>query len=325
MDVKISVIVPFYKTPIVKLRLCIESFLKQSFSDFELILVDDGNEPEYKKICEEYAESDKRIRIISQKNAGVSAARNNGIKNAQGEYIVFCDSDDYVDGNFLEVLYDNIPGYDMVICGDCEQWYSSNNSSVDMKVFYSTPTQYNWIQYVNFCWNKIFRKAIIDEHNIRFDSGVRLGEDALFVYDYLKYCKHIRCVKEEMYHYVWSEKSAVNTYDARFWQWEERVITCQYEMFNQYPLNKDEHGFMQRWLYVKMKSCLYYYLKHEKDKNIKKDYLKKIMDYKYFNLIFDNYRKNVFYSKADKMILFAWKLLGVNGIKMTQWYSAHRK
>lgn len=325
MGVKVSVIVPFYKTPIIKFKTCIESFLGQSFKDFELLLVDDGNGSEYKEVCDEYGKNDDRVKVISQKNSGVSVARNAGLKNAEGEYIIFCDSDDYVDSNFLEVMYNNIQNYDLVICGVCEQHFPSNDSSVDMKVFYSTPTQYNWLQYVNFTPNKIFRKSIIKDYSIQFDSKVRLGEDALFVGEYLKHCKHVRCIKEAMYHYVINEKSAIHTYDARYWQWEKRVIELQYEMFNQYPLNKQEQAFMQRWLYIKMKSCLYYYMSNEKRKKNRNKFMHQIIHHKYFKNIFDDYNKNSFYGKGDKLILFVWKVLGENGIRMTHWYSMHRR
>lgn len=325
MDAKISVIIPFYKTPMIKLKCCIESFLGQSFENFELLLVNDGNSPEYENVCEAYAENDKRVRVITQKNAGVSAARNNGMKNAKGEYIVFCDSDDYVDGNFLEMMYQNMPGYDLVICGVCEQYYPSNDTSVDMKVFCSSPTQYNWLQYVNFTPNKIFRKAIIDEHRIEFQPDVCLGEDALFVHDYLNHCRHVRCIMEAMYHYVWNEKSAVHTYNARYWRWEEKVITCQYEMFHRYPLSRNEQEFMQKWLYIKLKSCLYYYLSNEADQRKKKKYIKKIMDNRYFGQIFDGFYANRHYGIRDKAVLLTWKIFGVSGIKMSYWYSAHRR
>ncbi len=324
MDEKISVIVPFYKTPIMKFRLCIESFLNQSYKNFELLLVDDGNETEYRSVCEEYAGTDNRVKYIKQKNEGVSTARNNGMNKATGDYIVFCDSDDYVDSNFLDVMYRNIQGYELVICGVCEQWFPSNDSSVDMKTFYSMPTQYNWLQYVNFTPNKIFRKSIIDDNRIKFDPDVRLGEDALFVYEYLKHCSHIRCIKNMMYHYVWNDKSAVHTYDARYWQWEQRVITLQYEMFHQFPLNNSEHEFMLRWLYIKLKACLYYYLSNEKNSTDKKKYIQEIINYKYFNNIFENYNSNRWFGKGDKAILFVWKLLGEKGIKLTHWYSTHR-
>ena len=97
MNDLISVIIPFYKSPLTKLRLCIESFIRQSYKNFELLIIDDGNPENIDYLKEEYEKRDARIRFIRQKNGGVSAARNHGIDIARGEYMVFCDSDDYVE------------------------------------------------------------------------------------------------------------------------------------------------------------------------------------------------------------------------------------
>ena len=109
-----SVIIPVYKVEKYISR-CIESVLKQSFSDFELLLVNDGSPDKSGIICDEYAKKDQRIKVFHKENGGVSSARNIGIKNACGKYIVFIDSDDEVERNYLECMN----GYesDFVIAG----------------------------------------------------------------------------------------------------------------------------------------------------------------------------------------------------------------
>ena len=102
----ISIIVPVYNAE-KYLRRCIDSILSQSFTDFELILIDDGSTDLSPQICDEYASRDNRIKLIYKKNAGVSAARNDGLDIAQGEFITFVDSDDWVDERYLECLYKN--------------------------------------------------------------------------------------------------------------------------------------------------------------------------------------------------------------------------
>lgn len=104
----ISVIVPIYKVE-KYLSYCIESILKQSFTDFELLLIDDGSPDDCGVISDNWAKKDRRIRVFHQKNAGLSAARNKGLDNAIGRYAVFIDSDDYVDIDYLINLYRLLP------------------------------------------------------------------------------------------------------------------------------------------------------------------------------------------------------------------------
>ena len=101
---EISVITPVYNVEN-KIRRCIDSILSQTFTDFELILVDDGSSDRSGDLCEQYSKQDERIKVIHQNNQGASAARNAGIQTATGRYVGFVDSDDYVDENYLSVLY----------------------------------------------------------------------------------------------------------------------------------------------------------------------------------------------------------------------------
>ncbi len=320
----ISVIIPFYKTPIYKLRYCIESFRKQSFSDFELLLIDDGNIKDYDHLKQTYLHMDKRVHFIYQKNSGVSAARNKGLELAKGDYIVFCDSDDFVDNNYLFSLYTAIQGHDMAICGVSEQWFPSVNMTVDIKVFCSTPSQFNWVQYVNFSVNKIYKNVILQEHNIRFDSGIKLGEDALFLIKYFKYCKTIRCIADRLYHYVPNETSATHTYYADYWDWEKNVIDAQYKLFTKYPLCANEKMFLQRWLYIKIKGALFYYLRNEKNTKNRNRKVKEIINSTYYPLLFDEAKNNKLLSRIDQTILLFWEHIGANGIKLSNWISLHR-
>lgn len=120
---KISVIVPVYNVKNYVTR-CIESILAQTYKEFELILVDDGSTDGSGEICQKFKEKDSRIHLIRQENKGLSAARNRGLKEAKGEYITYIDSDDYVDGVYLETLYQNIRKYDadVAVCGYQPVW-----------------------------------------------------------------------------------------------------------------------------------------------------------------------------------------------------------
>lgn len=321
----VSVIIPFYQTPKLKFRNCIECFLHQTFRDFELLLVDDGNSPDYRELCMEYVTKDERVRLLTQKKSGVAAARNYGLKSARGSLVVFSDSDDYVDISFLEVMCQSLGDYDLVICGVCEQWHPSYNGSADLRVFCSTPSQHNWLQYVNFSVNKIYRKSILDNFRIRFDTDVRLGEDALFLYRYLSHCKTIRCIADMLYHYVPNPESAVKTYYPQYWNWEKRVIACQNKLFHKYPLNPSEEFFMRRWLFTKVKGAMYYYLSMETDAKKRDAFVREIMDSRYFRGMYGQWRSNPCYSRQEKVLLALWKLFGVRGVRLGYLYACFRK
>ena len=115
---EISIIVPVYKVE-KYLRHCVDSILAQTFTDFELLLIDDGSPDNSGAICDEYAEKDNRVRVFHKENGGVSSARNLGLDNARGTYIMFCDSDDYVADNWAEKLYEfmNYNEANLSICG----------------------------------------------------------------------------------------------------------------------------------------------------------------------------------------------------------------
>ncbi|WP_227166600.1 glycosyltransferase, partial [Enterococcus faecium] len=108
---EISIIVPVYKVE-KYLRKCVDSILAQTFTDFEVILVDDGSPDNSGKICDEYAEKDNRVRVIHKENGGLSSARNAGIDVARGKYLGFVDSDDYIDEDMYEILYENLKIHD---------------------------------------------------------------------------------------------------------------------------------------------------------------------------------------------------------------------
>ncbi|MCU6715639.1 glycosyltransferase family 2 protein [Megasphaera butyrica] len=315
MEDLISVIVPFYKTPIVRLRYCIESLLAQTYKNFELLFIDDGNSTKYENLKSEYGKTDSRIQFIYQENAGVSAARNNGIQHAKGKYIVFCDSDDFVESNYLYELHKAIQGCELAICGVADQWFPVIESKVDMRVFCSLPSVYNHIQYVNFSVNKIFNASIIRQHRIVFDTNVKLGEDALFLSEYFKYCRRIHTISANLYHYLPNSFSAIHKYESAYWDWEQKVIQAQLEMFTQYSLSQYELAVMKFWMYEKLKGTFqYYYFSKEENKN---SFIKEIMNSELYIFLFkaNDYAKKYIFGRKKKFNLFLWKHTGITGIK----------
>lgn len=206
----ISIIIPVYNTE-KYLRRCIESVLSQSFTDFELILVDDGSKDSSPQICDEYASQDKRVRVIHKVNGGVSAARNDGLDIAKGEYVTFIDSDDWVERDYLNTLsyykdYDIVFFSHRLIYEDgyiSEFLFESKDGDkqniweivADLK---KNKTDWNFYGYT---WNKMFRRNIIDKYMIRFVEGLRISEDEVYTLDYCTHAKSIKVLPQCLYNY----------------------------------------------------------------------------------------------------------------------------
>lgn len=209
-----SVIIPVYNAE-KYIKQCINSVLKQTYGNFELILINDGSRDGSGEICEEYGKIDSRVIVIHQENAGVSVARNRGIQEARGEYLVFIDSDDYVDNKMLEVLCDRfgMGNSGMIICGMKFVYYSSeiirswreevfpyDGDFNDFSLCKNFQEMFNSNAFSSSC-NKAFRTKIIKENNILFHEELDLYEDLEFVLRYLKYIEKINFVNDVLYNY----------------------------------------------------------------------------------------------------------------------------
>lgn len=203
---KYSIIIPIFNSS-KYLNKCIESVLNQTFTDFELILVDDGSTDDSLSFCKMYKNSDSRIRVFHKENGGVSSARNFGIKKAKGEKILFFDSDDFVELNALDVIdsYDS----DLVVF----------NSSIEKNK--TIQIEKESLEYDFFCGklmkellfsacNKVFLAKIIRDNCIQFDEKIKIGEDMLFLYDYIKAINTIQIINNNLYHYEIRSDSTMN-------------------------------------------------------------------------------------------------------------------
>ena len=214
---KISIIVPVYNVERY-LRQCIDSILAQTYTDFELLLIDDGSPDNSGNICDEYAKKDPRIRVFHKPNGGVSTARNMGIDNAKGEYISFIDADDYVEPNFLEEMLNAMNRYnaDLVCCGvwvgvKADGSYVSIRSTASDKVFNRKEGLIEMFAMDSFhVWpyNKLYKASIIKGNGLKFPVGIRYSEDQVFVTRYIMLCFKVVYISKVLYHYVWNETSA---------------------------------------------------------------------------------------------------------------------
>lgn len=211
---KYSFILPIYKVEMY-LPKCIDSILKQSISDFEVILVDDGSPDKCPNICDKYAKKDSRIKVIHKKNAGLCDARNAGLKKAKGEYILFVDPDDYIEKNYLEVIDREADEYDMLVFS-----YNALYKNKKIKKFgenniiTAEEAQKYLVQDDKFCgyvWNKAYRKEIIDKYNLKFDNSVTISEDILFTYQFLEHSFMVKLVDESIINYRQRNNSIILT------------------------------------------------------------------------------------------------------------------
>lgn len=200
----VSVIVPVYNVENYISR-CIESILSQSYSSWELILVDDGSYDNSGIICDEYGEKNERISVVHKVNGGVSSARNAGIDYATGEWLCFVDSDDYIAPGYLENFHLSDDSTDLyaqgyrVIKGD-------KNSVVDFQISNDITT--NELVYLleknnilNSPCFKLFNRAIVNENRIRFNLSMSYGEDHLFSLQYLHFVNNVKYFNGSMYTY----------------------------------------------------------------------------------------------------------------------------
>lgn len=205
----ISVIVPVYKAERY-LHRCVDSILAQSYTDFELLLINDGSPDNCGAICDEYAQKDSRVRVFHKENGGVSSARNMGLENAKGEYVTFCDSDDYVGEDWLDsyrdVMHENV---DLAIQG----YYIIDKDKIIKKklsqsIGYAVDEKRRLIATLmtqgvyGYLWVKLFRRQIIEDNHISFDTNSTFREDEQFFSKYLEYVISFRCIDKENYYYI---------------------------------------------------------------------------------------------------------------------------
>lgn len=200
----VSIIVPVYNAE-KYLRQCLDSIQSQTYTDFEVILVDDGSTDCSGAICDEYAQKDKRFRVVHQKNGGVSVARNKGLDNAEGDSIVFIDSDDYIDSMFLQNLTKESPQSDWVI-GGYETFPSKHKTVLNNESLLVDDISQFIIQYISQLsttvpWGKLYKLELIRKFDLKFEESIRLSEDWIFNMSYLKYCKSVHIISESRYFY----------------------------------------------------------------------------------------------------------------------------
>lgn len=201
----LSVIVPVYNVE-AYVEECLKSILSQTFKDFELLLVDDGSSDKSGEICDRYADNDDRIRVIHQKNNGVSSARNTALTVSSGEWITFVDSDDYVEQDYFEQLIAPIRTSDEIDfthggCTNCDSTGHQTGIEQQYSFYHGDDKAYLLENYRGLLPGKMFRSSIIREHHIAFDEKVKVAEDLIFTTEYLTHVREFAFVENTGYLY----------------------------------------------------------------------------------------------------------------------------
>lgn len=216
--IKISVIIPVYNGE-KYIKRCIDSIKKQTFNDWEIILVDDGSKDKTGVICDSYALEDKRIKVFHKSNGGVSVARNFGIDKAIGDYITFVDCDDWIEKDFFEKVVNFLTkdSVDILITGFI---FDKNGVSKNIfkgkyaEILCEQKKQVEFFKQDKFSWtvyDKFFKRDII--RFFKFNKHIKIGEDMLFFWQVLNFAKNVGYLPLYDYHY---DISASNTMTSKF-------------------------------------------------------------------------------------------------------------
>lgn len=290
-----SVIIPVYNAE-KTLNRCLDSVMNQTFSAFEVLMIDDGSTDSSYQICQEYSTKDERFITYHQENKGPSSARNFGLDRAKGEWICFVDSDDMISQHYFEKVHkkQNSNITDAVYIG-----YKKINSYLEESI---TIDEYNGViddlilnQLVDnhlfgYTWSKLFRKNVIDSN--RFDESLCLFEDEVFACSVLKNCNYIQVIEEALYYYCVGDLNSLSgkTYqdyckrcDKLYLSWRD-FATSKLSDNAQFILKKKSNQLVNQ--------CMYYGLERNVDFNL---FIKSLSECAFF-------KEHNSWSKFDKCV-----------------------
>lgn len=285
---KVSVIVPIYNVE-KYLEKCINSLLSQTLEDIQIILVNDGSKDNSGNIAKEYEKNNKnRIIYVEKENGGLSDARNYGLKYATGEFIAFLDSDDYIEKNAYEEMYNKAieENADYVECDFI--WEFPNKIRVDKQYPYKNKKEMlSFVRVV--AWNKLIKRQLITDNNLEFPKGLRY-EDVEFTYKLIPFVNKFAYVDKPFIHYVQREGSIANVQNER----TAEIFTVLDNVIEFYKKNNIYEEYRDELEYNYARYLLCSSLKRMckiKDKTIREKLLTE--SWKRLNSNFPNWKENV--------------------------------
>ncbi|MBR3490122.1 MAG: glycosyltransferase [Bacilli bacterium] len=279
----ISVIVPIYNVSGC-VEKCIDSIIVQTYSDLEIILIDDGSTDGSGEICDRYEMLDSRIIVVHKDNGGLSSARNTGLSVATGDFISFVDSDDYLENSMLEELKKNMEEFDsdISICnfyfvdkmGKKKNFRFSKNNFVSFgkDKFVNIQNQYDYLTV--YSWNKLYKKMVFS--NIRYPEG-RIYEDSYALCDILNNAYSVSYILKPLYNYVKREDSITNSFDTNHFD-KIGSFNKKIDFFNDkgyFDLAKEEKNRKMTCLIINLSKIKRYGIK---DKEIEKKYYQELVN-----------------------------------------------
>ncbi len=260
----ISIIIPVYNVE-KYLDKCIASVVNQTYTNLEIILIDDGSPDNCPAICDQWQEKDSRIKVIHRENGGLSVARNNGIDACSGSYVQFVDSDDYIETNTVECLLHACLETDAEVscCGYVKEYANriNYNPITDVRQCYEGEeiliSAMKGTVFEHCAWNKLWRRELFDD-DCRFPPG-KLFEDSATTWKVLRKCNRVVCVPDVLYHYIARKNSISNTKNMKHFLdlWDackERFdeMSGKNETLRQICTERclDVIGYIWRWLYL---------------------------------------------------------------------------
>ncbi len=295
--VKVSIIVPIYNSE-KYLKKCLESLVRQSMQDIEIILIDDGSSDGSLKIISKYAYKFSNIVYVSKNNAGIGASRNDGIKKAHGKYIAFVDSDDYISKNFAQEMYDFCEenNLDMAICDyykidelkgkkQIERIYDFKISNVqdDKDIIYK----------INYSpWNKLYKKELLINNKIEFPTKLKY-EDTPFVMKSIMNAGKIGKYNKALNYYVFHNNSETTTMDKRVFDIFEIL-----KLVNSYC---DKNKYYESIEYLNVSKLLIYTIqqRYQKDKKLRNNFIDRA--FSTLDSEFPNWKKSKYFKDRSKI------------------------
>lgn len=248
---KVSIIVPVYNVE-KYLKKCLDSLINQTLKEIEIIIVNDGSTDNSELIIKIYTENyPDKIKVINKENGGLSDARNYGIPYATGEYIAFLDSDDYVELDTYEKMYNKAKedDSDLVECDFI--WEYPDRKKVDTgKIYKNKKEMLTYARVV--AWNKLIKRSLIEEHKMEFPKGLRY-EDVEFFYKMVPYYNKVSFVKEPLIHYIQRSSSISNTQNER----TKEIFTIMDNVIKYYKENNlyEEYKTELEYTYARLLLC----------------------------------------------------------------------
>lgn len=266
----ISVVIPVFNKEH-QIEKCLRSIMHQSYKNYEVIIINDGSTDKSEMAIKKFVSSFSNIKYIYQKNQGVSAARNAGIKVAKGKYIIFVDADDYIESDYFETLI-KFKHYDLVISGYTEVYnnfskkYIPIEKSINKNEYHKMLFNNQNFRYMIVPYLKLYKTKIIKENNLLFYQDLSYGEDAIFVSEYVKQCANIKFInyngyKNMIFSNTLSHKYIDNLYDKNVFICEKLIVNYGIQK-NKKALSFVVMNYMQNVIYNEVKNKRYLELRN---------------------------------------------------------------